>query len=156
MGMDLFALNDGVEPYHVNWSGWSTLGDLLQELGCDVSLMAGSNDGDVVPAEVALSWAEAIESNLGRIRVVVYPDASFVGNERIEFRVEGSLTPVILSSSEMARAFVAQALGREVAEPAGDLDVPPVQFNLSDRPEEEEWVVGFAQFCRSSGGFEQF
>lgn len=74
MGMDLIPRKKGLKHLHFNWFGWGQLGDLLEELGCDLSLMRGTNDGDYIPASVCRSWANAlvkavIGGKLGVVRV---------------------------------------------------------------------------------------
>ena len=160
MGMDLVPANESVAGFHANWTMWGNVGDLLTELGCDLSQMAGSNDGEKVDAVTATSWGDAILANIDRIQVVMYPDDLFVGGERPELHVEGTSSPVNLSAHQAAQELARQLLheaGVEMPEAGsqGD-DTPPRVMALSDMPEEFEWVKDFAEFCRKSGGFEQW
>lgn len=61
MGMDLVARSKDVEPIHFNWTGWGQLGDLLEALGCDLSEMSGSNNGDYIKAATCREWAKALK-----------------------------------------------------------------------------------------------
>ena len=61
MGMDLIGKN---EDMHFNWTGWRILCDLLYQLECDTSEMAGSNDGDTISEETCKVWAKAIKTGL--------------------------------------------------------------------------------------------
>ena len=160
MGMDLYPARDGIDTYHANWTSWGMLGDLLTELGCDLSAMSGSNDGHKVDAGTARAWGEAVLSNLGRIHVSIYADDGFTGGERLEFHVEGTATPVEVSSHLAAMEITRRMLemsGVTDALPDASAVTPPVQVvALAERPEELAWVIEFGQFCRDSGGFEQW
>ena len=92
MGMDLMPLSSEVDPYHFNWSGWRTIGRLLEELKCDLSDMAGSNDGDIVDGDAAYEWGTALKSALdeGRIFAIQFPNEGVYGGIETEFHVEGS------------------------------------------------------------------
>ena len=153
MGMDLSAKNDGVEGFHANWSMWGLFGDLLSELGCDTSEMAGDNSGDVVSATAAAAWGQAILDNRGRILVDLVPDTLYEGGARWVVRSEGSGTPGGVSASEAALQAALAAGGLDTPAPAaGDIKTVP----LSEMPELEEEVLKFAAFCIASGGFEQW
>lgn len=152
MGMDLVAAHKGVESFHANWFGWGLLRDLLTELGCDTSAMAGSNDGAVVDADTAMAWAAAIEMSLGDILVAEYEDASFENNVRIGFHVDGSATPVLVSTFQVSEDALAAVLGRSASAPAE----PTRVVRLAERPVELKWVRSFARFCEESGGFAQY
>ena len=160
MGMDLYPAQDGIETYHANWTSWGMLGDLLTELGCDLSAMSGSNDGHEVDARTAQAWGDAVLTNLGRIHVSVYADDGFSSGERLEFHVEGTTTPVEVSSHLAAMEITRRMLqmsGVQDGLPVARVDAAPLQVvALAERPEELAWVIEFGQFCRDSGGFEQW
>lgn len=163
MGMDLIALNPTTPDsgsYHVNWTGWSTLGDLLIELGCDTRSMAGSNDGDIVTADTARAWGNAIKDNLDSIVIERYPSARYWGGYQERFRVEGSATPMLISSSDQIQALIAQVAPRlhslQPPDPSTNVDTPPEVLRLKDSPEAQEWLQSFADFCLHSGGFQQY
>ena len=152
MGMDLIPVND-IEGFHVNWTGWSTLGDLLEECGVDLSAMAGSNDGDMVTAEIAQTWANALKDNLEKTVILRYKDDSFHGGYRNELHVTDSKTPVLLSTHEMVEALFSAANDRPV-KPA--INEPPTVINLCDSESEYLWIASFIEFLQNSGGFEQW
>lgn len=144
--MDMFALNPS-DPdnthYHANWTGWGLLQDLLIELGCDTSQMAGSNDGNIVDAATSLAWADTISANLDRIIIEKYPAPEFVGGFEERFRVENTYTPVPRSAH--------QEMHEEDA-----ADEPAQIERLEDDREALTFIESFAAFCRTSGGFEQW
>ena len=109
MGMDLIALseNAAMDGFHVNFTGWGQLGDLLVELGCDLSSMTSANDGDVVDATTAAAWAEALALGLtdGLIYQLKYADPTFSHGSRDEFHVEGTKTPVFLVPTCTSRCW---------------------------------------------------
>lgn len=134
MGMDLIPRNDA-ENYHVNWTGWRFLWQLLDDLGLDTFELSGSNDGDVVGAETADFFGCAIEEALaaGRIRLRRTPDKSYS---------EGFFeAPVVLDEDAGEPETLLQVIAGEI--------VPLDQ-------ETREWLAGFASFCKQSGGFEQW
>ena len=151
MGMDLSPAYD-VGPYHANWTGWSTLGDLLYECGADLSMMAGTNDGMFVPEVTACAWADALETHLPRMVVSAYPDSSYVGGMREEIHVEGTGTPVLLSTAQVARSVMLP----DMFDDTGDLDDVPTVKPLAQFPEMTAWIMEFVTFLRTSGGFEQW
>lgn len=161
MGMDLFALNP-TDPtntsYHANWTGWGVLRDLLVELGCDTTQMAGSNDGDIVDAATSLAWANAITANIDRIVIEKYESREYAGGYEERFRVENTDTPVLLSGHQQVRALIAETSPTLAqALPTGSpSDEPPQVIRLEDDPDALAWIESFASFCRTSGGFEQY
>lgn len=81
MGMDLIPRNKEVESKGYNWTGWRILGDLLESMGCDLSKMAGSNDGQYIDAKTCRAWAKALQMNLDAdlIRVLYVKDNAYFG-----------------------------------------------------------------------------
>ena len=75
MGMDLVPINRDLEGFHLNWSWWGAMVDLLASLGADVSRVAFTNDGKRVTKPMALQWAELLEAALatGNLRLRVEP-----------------------------------------------------------------------------------
>lgn len=72
MGMDLIAIaptTDERAAWHVNWTGWASIGGMLHELGCNTSEIAGTNDGEPIAASTMTEWADSIDEALqaGRI-----------------------------------------------------------------------------------------
>jgi hypothetical protein len=156
MGMDLAPLGGDpeVDGFHLNWTGWGMVGDLLQELGCNISQMAGGNDGDVVDGDVSSSWGQAIKTALaqGRIYSVYYKDDLYTSGEREEWYVEGTETPLFLRTDAVARAIVG-------GEDRSDLLVAPRKETLSDRGDgtgSYAYLTRVAEFFEKSGGFEQW
>jgi hypothetical protein len=160
MGMDLIALseNAAIGGYHVNFTGWGQLGDLLVELGCDVSSMTSGNDGDVVDATTATAWAEALTLGLtrGLIYQLKYPDPTFSDGWRDEFHVEGTKTPVLLSTHMYVEMLVNATMGASAFENNSDLDAPPERVNITEGGDTYAWLSEVAEFFANSGGFEQW
>ena len=172
MGMDLIPA-DAVDPYHFNWWGWSAIGDLLEELGCDLSLMAGSNDGEEVDQETASNWGNAIHNAIksGSIFMIEFPSENCAGAKNREFHVEGSFwadsspfcspTTAILSQAFLAKGSslseeekhnalkAALALGKKkLLERMG---LPRVF--LTPKHDEAKWLLDAGDFFIASGGF---
>lgn len=159
VGMDLIAVNpatDDTGSYHVNWTGWATLRDLLLELGCDITAMAGGNDGDTVPAEDAERWGTAIKGNLQRVVIERYPSTRYAGGYYERYRVEGSATPQILGTAEQINALIGLAHSGTVNTSSEHSDTAPDVTRLTDDPRGTAWLTGFATFCQASGGFHQY
>jgi hypothetical protein len=97
MGKHLFALSENAKSAECHFCGgdWIALTDLLYELGCDLTLIDGPNDGAVVDAVTATTWAAAIRDSLsnGRVYEVEYED-SWIGVVDTEFHVVDTKTPV--------------------------------------------------------------
>lgn len=159
VGMDLIAVNpatDDTASYHVNWTGWTTLRDLLLELGCDITTMAGGNDGDTVPADTAAQWGTTIKNNLHRIVIERYPSTRYAGGYYERYRVEGSATPQILGTAEQINALIGLAHSGTVNTSSEHSDTAPDVTRLTDDPAGVAWLTGFATFCQASGGFHQY
>lgn len=157
MGMDLVALAP-VDPefgeFYASWIGWGVLSDLLVELGCDITEMAASNDGDLVSEETAEQWGRAIEDNIDLIVEVRYQDPNFTCGFRSELRVIGTKTPVLLSRHEISRVVYSETMGAaRYNEPVAD--EVPVVIPIVDLPESLNWLLRAAWFFRNSGGFAQ-
>lgn len=157
MGMDLYALapeDPEFSEFRASWVGWGVLSDLLVELGCDVTEMAVSNDGDLVSEETAREWGRAIEENLDRIVEVRYHDPSFSTGFRSELRVIDTKTPVLLSRHEISRVVMAETMGvTHDDEPA--VDEVPLVVPVTELKESLNWLLRVAWFFRNSGGFAQ-
>ena len=160
MGMDLIAQseNAALVGFHMNFTGWGQLGDLLVELGCDVSSMTSDNDGDVVDATTATAWAEALTLGLtkGLIYQLKYPDPAFSSGWRNEFHVEGTKTPVLLSTHMYVEMLVNATMGADGSESSCHLDAPPEKVNITEGGDTYAWLSKVAEFCATSGGFEQW
>jgi hypothetical protein len=61
MGMDLVGKNG---DYHLNWTGWRILVELLEQLDCDISELSGSNDGLPIKSKSCKAFAKAIKQAL--------------------------------------------------------------------------------------------
>ena len=172
MGMDLIPA-DAVGPYHFNWWGWSAIGDLLEELGCDLSLMAGSNDGEEVDQETASNWGHAIHNAIksGSIFMIEFPCEGCAGAKNREFHVEGSLwadSPPLTSWHQVVlfQAFLAKgsSLSEEEKHNAAKAALALGKKNLLERmglprvfltPKDDEakWLLDVGDFFIASGGF---
>jgi hypothetical protein len=163
--MDLIALDpssDEAGDFHLNWTGWRVLRELLEELGCDLDEMAGGNDGDVVCDATAKAWAAKITAALSarRIYVVKYPDHMMSGGFREEFHVEDTETPVLISTGAIIEAMFSVATGSASDGdgdcPAENLDRAPDKLIVEEGNEPYEWLVRLAVFFEGAGGFEQW
>ena len=85
MGMDLSANSETCGGFHVNWTGWGMLVSLLEQLGCDVSEAAVTNDGFPISASSTLEWATALKSSFADIGLGTIPDEHFEGGHREMF-----------------------------------------------------------------------
>lgn len=152
--MDLTGLDgsDGYESYHLNWTGWGIIGDLLHELECDLTLMAGSNDGDEVDADTARAWGTAILTAVkdGRLYCLYYQDPSYSGGERMELHAEGTTTPVYLSGDAIVRALL------HAEEDKACLSTPPRRESVVTGDDHWNWLVEVGEFFTHSGGFQQW
>lgn len=77
MGMDLCAVrpvDDSFARASVSWTGWDMLNRMLVSLGCDVSSMSDSNDGDPIDEATCLAWAAALNAAWPYILVFVEED----------------------------------------------------------------------------------
>ncbi len=128
MGMDLVPLNGGNAQFHANWSGWSWLGSMLVQLGCDTSCMSGSNDGEIVTGKDAEAWADAIEARFADLCDVE------IGTEPV-----APMRFCWVDDGSAGVGFSDATLRR-----------------LSDVPDLDAWVREFVVFLRASGGFEQW
>jgi hypothetical protein len=132
MGMDLAPL-EPIEGFHANWSGWSLLTGLLDQLGCDTGELSGSNDGDLVGAESAAQFGKALLGALDVIYIATITSADV---------------------SILDKQFAVVGRGDTVAELSGHTGVD--LFALRDEPRLYEFVAAFGHFCGASGGFRQF
>lgn len=161
MGMHLRATHP-VDPtndtFRASWSNWATLGDLLLELGGNVDLMSGTNDGEPVDRATATTWGEAIMASLDRIVIERAPNGSGWGTgDRL--RVENTTTPVPIATLDQALALITTMVPRldprNLHQAQTHDDTPPELHRLTDSPDTLAWVTTFATFCINSGGFTQ-
>jgi hypothetical protein len=130
--MDLVAVGDDGIGFHANWSGWSFLCTLLDALECNVSELAGSNDGDLVSADNAEAFGREVLAHIDEIHVLhISSDVSTFDRD----------IPVL-------------ARGDTIAEVSGHYGVEV--SCLRDIPDFYEFVERFGRFCLGSGGFRQF
>jgi hypothetical protein len=169
MGMDLVA-HSGIAGQHFNWSGWRCLGDLLNDLGCDLTEMAGSNDGQEVAAATARAWGVALRTALlnNEIIEVLVADLSYAGGWRshLRTRVAEAARPVLAVTLERTmetfplRVFLEEAHTHrehydEVAALAAEL--PAAERKVRELDEESTvWLEEAATFFLESGGFAQY
>ena len=156
--MDLVALaprDPASEEFHANWTGWGLLADLLVELGCDITEMSVTNEGEVVREVTAREWGLAILENMDRIVEVRYRDEMFQDGFRSEFKVVGSQTPVLLSRLEVTRAIVGVATVSDVMGLPPVDEVPEVRAVIED-DRARTWLERAALFFLNSGGFAQY
>jgi len=160
MGMDLFALNENaaMDGFHVNFTGWGKIADLLIELGCDLGSMTSFNDGDVVDATTATAWAEAITLGLtnGLIYKLKYADNTFAGGLREEFHVEGTKNPMLPSTYMRVEMLMNASMRAGGFEGNCDVDVLPEKENITEGDDAHLWLSDLAEFFSTSGGFEQW
>ena len=155
--MDLYALapeDPDFSEFRASWVGWGVLSDLLIELGCDVTEMSVSNEGEVVRELTAINWGSAIEENLDRIVEVRYLDESFAAGFRSELRVIGTKTPVLLTRHEISRVVMAETMGLP-NENRYTNDELPLVLPIQELKESLTWLLRAAWFFRKSGGFAQ-
>ena len=135
---------------------------MLIELDCDVSQMAGSNDGDLLDAKTCQDWANAITSalNADRIYEVRYVDSNYSSGYRTEYHVEGTETPVLVSSEVQVMAIVAEAFRGVTSQPEGltaeELDAKPIKQVVTLESGGGMWLSEAARFFRTCGGCEQW
>ena len=65
MGMDLVPIRGKMETFSFNLSGWGQLEDTLRELGAKTSVMAGMNDGALIPIKTLRDWGMRLEAEYG-------------------------------------------------------------------------------------------
>ena len=165
MGMDLISIDPNApeegQSLHLNWTGWGIFGDLLEELGCDLSLMAGSNDGEIIDPDTCCAWASAITNNLntGRIYTLDYVDLSFHEGYRTEYHVEGTDTPVLLSSYSQVAAIVSASFKslseKDNSSSSKEMDTMPIKKMVTPVSEDGQWLAGIAKFLDTCGGCAQ-
>ena len=159
MGMDLLAQNEDarMDQYHLQSSGWRKIGDILEELGCDVTSMTGWNNGQVVDAATSCDWAAALREGLrkGRIYKMEHPHASRRAGWRSEYHVDGTLTPV------PNRYVPDHLLLDSLINPDGFMltkgrSKRARKVRINEGRVEYEWLSEIATFFADSGGFEQW
>jgi hypothetical protein len=162
MSMDL-APKAPIDSFHTNNAGWYFLWRVLDLAGADTSEMRSSNDGDLVHAETARSWAKAIRRLLAKnsmleLKVAKVADDLYSGGyasipvvslrrnlkaKEIAYQLKFGPPPSI---AEQVRQNPFQAL-RGCTEVIGVTKLPK---------SDEKWLREFARFCERSGGFRQY
>jgi hypothetical protein len=147
MGMDLvpIAMKEGADEesahFHANWSGWSVLASMLDTLGADMSSFSGSNDGEIVPRDVAESWGAVVEENFDNLYVLNIVDDS-------------------LSDYAKNRTIILSGTGYDLitwSQHKGDNDEIEVTIRrVADAENLCGFIKHFAKFCQNSGGFAQY
>jgi hypothetical protein len=107
--------------------------------------MANTNDGELLPGHVARSWADAIEGGIDSLRIAIVSDPMCHDGEGF-FLVHRSCSEQ--DAERLVSAFYAgtasKCLGLKV-------------LRLGQLPQGlKDYLLGFAEFCRDSGGFEQW
>jgi hypothetical protein len=141
MGMDLCAIDCSApedslasDGFHANWTWWGVLTDMLDRLDADLTGVSGSNDGDIVEKDVALSWAALLEQNLDSLYLLE------VNMPEDKFRT--------------LHFFIAPGHGYDLLEMA---KVPNSKIHmLKDIEDTYTYVKEFIEFCRYCGGFAQY
>lgn len=155
--MNLVPANSEVEPFYANWTLWGMLGELLNELGCDLSEWSGANDGERVSASTARAWGTAIRDSMSEVVLVEYKEPSMFGGVVTEWHLRNGDTPIDGLGDESAESVAAGSATppaeRESSD--GESGDPPFVVPLKERPEDEKLLERFVKFCLESGGFEQ-
>jgi len=109
MGMDLVGVGNESLHQHYNWTGWSVLLGVLDQIGADTSEFSGSNDGEIVSEDAALACAELLHDALDREALVVVniPDSSYSGGvySRFDLAPDPAVPlPITLADLELLAA----------------------------------------------------
>jgi hypothetical protein len=114
---------------------------MLNMLGADMSSFSGSNDGEIVPRDVAESWGEVVEANFDNLYVLDIFDESLPDYSR-------------------QRTLVLPGTGYDLitwSQHSGDNDEIKVMIRkLADSENISGFIKHFAKFCQNSGGFAQY
>src|SRR5665213_2295254 len=157
MEMDLIAQSEDTALVflRMDFMVWAQLAELLVELDCDVSSMSGGG-GDVVDAATARAWGKALWGGLtkGLIYLLKFPDRAFSSGWCNEFHVEGTKTPVLLSTHMYVEMLVNATMGASAFENNSDLDAPPERVNITEGGDTYAWLSEVAEFFANSGGCE--
>ena len=130
MGVDLEPVNN-IEGFHVNWTGWGYIREVLGLVDADDSKMAGGNDGDLMDGQTAKEWGEAILRILPNLYDLHVPDKSYQGGFRN--------VPIIAKDvSELVEIALTESKPYELEKYT------------------KEWLKEFVEFCIKSGGFYQY
>ena len=141
MGMDLCALDysapegsNAPDGFHANWTWWGVLTNMLDRLDANLAGVSGSNDGDVVEKEVALSWADLLEKNIDGLYLleVSTPDDSY---QKLHFFITPGRQYDLLEMAKIPNAKI---------------------HMLKDIEDTYTYVKEFIEFCRHCGGFAQY
>lgn len=144
MGMDLVAISPTSNNYtgfHMNWTGWSVFANLLDELGCNISELSGSNDGEVVSEATAKQWSLAIDNNIDKIVIVSVKNDTYYGGFQSTYRVlEDTSNVGKISNSELELLNGSKENIRL----------------LEDSEDDYNWLKETSAFLRNCGGFAQY
>lgn len=148
MGMDLVALKpkpNTETSFHMNWTGWRVFTDLLIDLGCDISTLSGSNDGEEVKEEDCEKWAITIDNNLDRIAVISIKAESYAGGYKTAYKV-------VENMSEEFKYFGSSNSYLESMIKTQEQIIKP----LTESDNDLEWFTSISKYLRSCGGFAQY
>jgi hypothetical protein len=135
MGMDLIPRHsDDIDSFHVNWTGWSVLLDLLDNLGCDLEEVSGVNDGAYIKAGTLRSWGKAINDAVskGELKNYFVKNDTYVGGGYHKFYLLNHGDP-------------------------DEVITPETAALLSDLTKDDiDWLGRFTEFCKFAGGCRQY
>jgi len=138
MGMDLIPVNEEIESFHANWSGWTYITKIFLQLATEgkveIARLSGFNDGEYVNAKTARKWGRAMLGVLEEngVRNAKFEDKVYVREEPI--LIKRGITETILRLS---------------------LECPDYRELVELDKEDKEWLTKFANFCIDSKGFRQ-
>lgn len=142
MGWDLYARRGG-GYFRVSLYSWPRLALALSFLGADTEKMASDNSGKYVPAAVARQWGEAIERGIDKLRMAVVRDSMCKDKEGY------FVVPKSYGKKDIAK-LLRDYYGAKECRHHGLVRI--VQLSRDHR----RFLMGFARFCRDSGGFYQW
>ena len=133
--MDLIGKRprNGYVDYHLNWTGWKILCDLLEILHCDLSELRGSNDGAPVKAATSRSFAKAIREAINNNRLT----RTFIKDDMYSTGGYEGFALVKTNTKQAKKLYE-------------DLNIN----KLSD--EDTIWLYAIANFFENCGGFRQW
>jgi len=164
MGWDLCGRRN--ESYfRVNLYGWPRLRLALGFLGADTEKMATDNSGKYVPAAVAKRWAEAIERGIDSLSLAVIAPRSRKGEQGWFIVPKGYGRREV---RQLLRDYYGERDTRECqtwyynGRITTRREVAPGHWSyrllrIDPLPDDyRDFLLGFAKFCRESGGFYQW
>jgi hypothetical protein len=164
MGWDLTSRGDK-HYFRVNAWAWPKLAMALEFLGADIEKMATDNSGKFVPAGVAREWASVIETGIDSLRIAVARDPDvqskegwfLVRSDQSEKEIRKMLREFYGGPEKFTAEYHDDEIGsysRKITV-RGYRSYPLKRVEpLSD--EMRRFLLGFAAFCRKSGGFYQW